>query len=84
VRQRFLSLTRRAIAGELDAWDAEPTRDLALLLHEQRPDASAAVTAAGCDGDQKLPAVTARSITIGAATCVFHKDRGILRVEVLP
>jgi len=31
VRQRFLSLTRRAIAGELDAWDAEPTRDLALL-----------------------------------------------------
>ena len=34
-------------------------------------------------GDQKLPVVMARSITIGAATCVFHKDRGILRVEVL-
>jgi uncharacterized protein (DUF924 family) len=32
VRQRFLSLTRRAIAGELDAWDAEPTKDLALVL----------------------------------------------------
>jgi len=32
VRQRFLSLTRRAIAGELDAWDAEPTEALALVL----------------------------------------------------
>ena len=37
VRQRFLSLTRRAIAGELDAWDAEPTRDLALVLLGKSP-----------------------------------------------
>ena len=32
VQQRFLRLTRRAIAGELDAWDAEPTGALALVL----------------------------------------------------
>jgi uncharacterized protein (DUF924 family) len=32
VQQRFLSLTRRAIAGELDAWDADPTGALALVL----------------------------------------------------
>ena len=37
MRQRFLSLTRRAIAGELDAWDAEPTRDLALVLLGKSP-----------------------------------------------
>jgi len=30
VQQRFLTLTRRAIAGELDAWDADPTGALAL------------------------------------------------------
>ncbi len=32
VRARFLGLTRRAIAGELDTWDAEPTGGLALVL----------------------------------------------------
>ena len=32
VQQRFLSLTRRAIAGEHDAWDADPTGALALVL----------------------------------------------------
>ena len=37
VGQRFLSLTRRAITAELDAWDAEPTRDLALVLLGKSP-----------------------------------------------
>jgi uncharacterized protein (DUF924 family) len=36
VRQRFLSLNRRAIAGELDAWDAEPTRAVARQRHGLR------------------------------------------------
>ena len=29
---RFVALTRRAIAGELVAWDAEPTGALALVM----------------------------------------------------
>jgi len=32
VGERFLGLTRRSIAGELDAWSAEPTGALALVL----------------------------------------------------
>jgi hypothetical protein len=32
LRERFLGLTRRAIAGELDAWNEEPSRGLALVL----------------------------------------------------
>ncbi|MCP9773991.1 hypothetical protein [Cyanobium sp. WAJ14-Wanaka] len=32
MRQRFLRLTRKAIAGELDSWSAEPSRALALVL----------------------------------------------------
>jgi uncharacterized protein (DUF924 family) len=32
LRERFLGLTRRAIAGELDAWNEEPSRGLALSL----------------------------------------------------
>ena len=32
VQQRFLRLIRRAIAGELDAWDADPTGALALVV----------------------------------------------------
>ncbi len=32
VGERFLGLTRQAIAGELDAWSAEPTGALALVL----------------------------------------------------
>ena len=32
LRERFLGLTRRAIAGELDDWNAEPSRGLALVL----------------------------------------------------
>ena len=35
--QGFLSLTTRAITAELDAWDAEPTRDLALVLLGKSP-----------------------------------------------
>ena len=32
LREEFLGLTRRAIAGELDTWYAEPTGGLALVL----------------------------------------------------
>ena len=32
LRERFLGLTRRAIAVELDAWNEEPSRGLALSL----------------------------------------------------
>ena len=32
VGERFLGLTRQAIAGELDAWSAEPAGALALVL----------------------------------------------------
>jgi uncharacterized protein (DUF924 family) len=32
LRERFLGLTRRAIAGELATWEAEPTGGLALVL----------------------------------------------------
>jgi uncharacterized protein (DUF924 family) len=32
VRDRFLGLTRQALAGELDAWSTEPTGGLALVL----------------------------------------------------
>jgi len=38
LRQRFLELSQRAIAGELDAWSAEATEGLALeLLLDQFP-----------------------------------------------
>ena len=38
LQQRFVALTRRAIAGELDAWEAEPTGALALVLLGQLTD----------------------------------------------
>jgi hypothetical protein len=52
LQQRFVALTRLAIAGELDAWDAEPTGALALVLMlDQFPRQIWRDSAKACAGD---------------------------------
>jgi uncharacterized protein (DUF924 family) len=66
VRQRFLSLTRRAIAGELDAWDAEPTEALALvLLLDQFPRQIWRDSAMAFAGDPQALALSLRAVELG-------------------
>ena len=66
VQQRFLSLTRRAIAGELDAWDAEPTGALALvLLLDQFPRQIWGDSARAFAGDTQDLALSLRAVELG-------------------
>ena len=66
VQQRFLRLTRRAIAGELDAWDAEPTGALALvLLLDQFPRQIWRDSAMAFAGDPQALALSLRAVELG-------------------
>jgi uncharacterized protein (DUF924 family) len=66
VQQRFLRLTRRAIAGELDAWDAEPTGSLALvLLLDQFPRQIWRDSAMAFAGDPQALALSLRAVELG-------------------
>lgn len=66
VQQRFVALTRRAIAGELDAWDAEPTGALALvLLLDQFPRQIWRDSAMAFAGDPKALTLSLRAVELG-------------------
>ena len=66
VQQRFLRLTRRAIAGDLDAWDAEPTGALALvLLLDQFPRQIWRDSAMAFAGDPQALALSLRAVELG-------------------
>ena len=66
VQQRFLRLTRRAIAGELDAWYAEPTGALALvLLLDQFPRQIWRDSAMAFSGDPQAMALSLRAVELG-------------------
>ena len=66
VQQRFLSLTRRAIASELVAWDAEPTGSLALvLLLDQFPRQIWRDSAMAFAGDPQALALSLRAVELG-------------------
>ena len=66
VQQRFLRLTRRAIAGELDAWDAEPTGSLALvLLLDQFPRQIWRDSAMAFAGDPQALALSQKAVELG-------------------
>jgi len=66
VQQRFLRLTRRAIAGDLDAWDAEPTGALALvLLLDQFPRQIWRDTAMAFAGDPQALALSQKAVELG-------------------
>ncbi|MFY8147713.1 MAG: DUF924 family protein [Prochlorococcaceae cyanobacterium] len=66
LRQRFLGLTRRAIAGDLDNWDAEPTGALALvLLLDQFPRQIWRDTAMAFAGDPQALALSLRALERG-------------------
>ncbi|MFM7268823.1 MAG: DUF924 family protein [Cyanobium sp.] len=66
LRQRFLGLTRRAIAGELDAWNAEPSRGLALvLLLDQFPRQIWRDTAMAFAGDPQALALSLKALERG-------------------
>jgi uncharacterized protein (DUF924 family) len=63
LQQRFVALTRRAIAGELDAWEAEPTRALALvLLLDQFPRQIWRDTAMAFAGDPQALALSLKAV----------------------
>ena len=66
VQQRFLRLTRRAIAGDLDAWDAEPTGALALvLLLDQFPRQIWRDSAMAFAGDPQALRLSLRAVELG-------------------
>ena len=66
VGERFLGLTRQAIAGELDAWSAEPTGALALvLLLDQFPRQIWRDTAKAFAGDRQALAESLRAVERG-------------------
>ena len=66
LQQRFVALTRRAIAGELDAWDAEPTGALALvLLLDQFPRQIWRDSAMAFSGDPQAMALSLRAVELG-------------------
>jgi uncharacterized protein (TIGR00106 family) len=64
--ERFLGLTRRAIAGELDAWAAEPAAALALmLLLDQFPCQIWRDTAMAFAGDPQALALSLKAVELG-------------------
>ena len=66
LRQRFLGLTRRATAGELDAWGAEATGGLALvLLLDQFPRQIWRDSAMAFAGDPQALALSLRAVELG-------------------
>jgi uncharacterized protein (DUF924 family) len=66
VRERFLGLTRRAIAGELAGWGSEPRSDLALvLLLDQFPRQIWRDTAMAFAGDPQALALSLRAVELG-------------------
>jgi uncharacterized protein (DUF924 family) len=66
VRDRFLGLTRQALAGELDAWDAEPPSALALvLLLDQVPRQIWRHTARAFAGDSQALALSLQAVERG-------------------
>ena len=66
VGDRFLGLTRQTIAGELDAWSAEPTGALALvLLLDQFPRQIWRDTALAFAGDPQALALSLRAVELG-------------------
>ncbi len=68
VRDRFLGLTRSAVAGELHAWSAEPTRALALvlvLLLDQFPRQIWRDTAMAFAGDPQALALSLQAVERG-------------------
>jgi uncharacterized protein (DUF924 family) len=66
VQQRFLRLTRRAIAGELDSWSAEPSLALALvLLLDQFPRQIWRDSAMAFSGDPRALALSLRAVELG-------------------
>ena len=66
VRDRFLGLTRRAIAGELDAWEVEQARALALvLLLDQFPRQIWRDTAMAFAGDSQALALSLKAVERG-------------------
>ena len=66
VQQRFLRLTRRAIAGELDSWSAEPSLALALvLLLDQFPRQLWRDTAMAFAGDPQALALSQKAVKLG-------------------
>jgi uncharacterized protein (DUF924 family) len=65
VSDRFLGLTRQAIAGELDAWNAEPTEALALvLLLDQFPRQIWRDTAMAFAGDPQAVALSLQAVEL--------------------
>ena len=66
LRERFLGLTRRAIAGELDAWGTEAVRGLALvLLLDQFPRQIWRDTAMAFAGDSQAQALSQKAVERG-------------------
>jgi uncharacterized protein (DUF924 family) len=66
LQQRFVALTRLAIAGELDAWDAEPTGALALVLMlDQFPRQIWRDSAMAFAGDPKALTLSLRAVELG-------------------
>ena len=66
VGERFLELTRQAIAGELDAWSAEPSGALALvLLLDQFPRQIWRDTAMAFAGDRQALAESLQAVELG-------------------
>ena len=66
VGDRFLWLTRQAIAGELGAWSAEPTGALALvLLLDQFPRQIWRDTAMAFAGDPQALALSLKAVELG-------------------
>ena len=66
VGDRFLGLTRQAIAGELDAWSAEATGALALaLLLDQLPRQIWRDTVMAFAGDPQALALSLRAVELG-------------------
>jgi uncharacterized protein (DUF924 family) len=66
VRDRFLGLTRQALAGELDAWNTEPTGALALvLLLDQFPRQIWRDTAMAFAGDPQALAESLQAVERG-------------------
>lgn len=66
VQQRFLRLTRQAIAGDLDSWSAEPSRALALvLLLDQFPRQIWRNSAMAFAGDPQALALSQKAVELG-------------------
>ena len=66
LRERFLGLTRSAIAGELSAWAAEPSGALALvLLLDQFPRQIWRDSAMAFTGDCQAQALSLKAVELG-------------------